>query len=890
MIASLKAKYWSLLLVVTSASRALGSEPVSTPLEIQGPPGSVAFGTEIVVLPNGNTVVTDPQYGLPGGPASVGAVHLYAAGSFELISTLTGTSENDFIALPQTDNTAIDPSRTTIPGIFVLSDGNFLVTSPFWDHGNSVDVGAITWVSGTTGISGAVSSVNSLIGSSSGDFRTARITQLPSSHCLLSLPGWDNGDREDAGAVTFIDRTKAFTGVVSSANSLVGSSVDDAIGDVTVLTNGNYVVSSSSWNNGEGAVGAVTWCDGEIGRVGAVTPANSLVGQLVAFPGSNLSVKVVALTNGNYVVFSGFSGLIDEGYITWADGSRATSELIGTANSLVLGERSADVIPLTNGNYVVSTPRLGAATFGDGQTGISGAVTEGNSLISSRSRNTKVEALRNGNYVVINPDWSDNGQAALSGMGAVTWGNGEIGTSGQVTRANSLTGDQLGHEVGSGGVTTLANGNYVVNSPNWDNGQLQDAGAATLGDGIHGAIGSVALTNSLVGSSARDHVGFVTTALPNGNYVVGSPDWDGQGVVDAGAATFAKGDIGVVGLVSPSNSLVGSSPDDRVGGTTFSFRAPDPVGLVTVLENGNFLLSSPFWDYGAIENAGAVTLIDSVSGLVGEISATNSLVGASSDDQVGFLQSGGDGSLFDTIKALPGGGYAIGSPSWDNDGLVNAGAITTGDGTGSLVGTISVEDSETGSSTQQFLGRDFVVGHLDGGLIAREQAQNKLTVFAISPRSGQSPIVSGINIEHHWPEDEITIHWQAVPGQAYAIEGSEDLRVFGIQVAERITPVDRNASFRFRRPAGAVWYRVRGISADTTRLASSIEFDRSTNQLTVHWDAEPGQIYAIEGSSDLRNFSIKVNDEFLASRSNESFTFQRPAGDAIWFRVRNICK
>ena len=60
----------------------------------------------------------------------------------------------------------------------------------------------------------------------------------------------------DAGAVTWGNGTSGTTGVVSAANSLVGSTADDQVGGdywdggVIMLTNGNYVVSIPQWDNG----------------------------------------------------------------------------------------------------------------------------------------------------------------------------------------------------------------------------------------------------------------------------------------------------------------------------------------------------------------------------------------------------------------------------------------------------------------------------------------------------------------------------------------------------------------------------------------------------------------------------------------------------------------
>ena len=59
-------------------------------------------------------------------------------------------------------------------------------------------------------------------------------------------------------------------------------------------------------------------------------------------------------------------------------------------------------------------------------------------------------------------------------------------------------------------MTVLSNGNYVVRSPDWDNGAAADAGAVTWGSGTTGITGTVSAANSLVGSTAGDQVGYVT--------------------------------------------------------------------------------------------------------------------------------------------------------------------------------------------------------------------------------------------------------------------------------------------------------------------------------------------------------------------------------------------
>ena len=176
-------------------------------------------------------------------------------------------------------------------------------------------------------------------------------------------------------------------------------------------------------------------------------------------------------------------------------------------------------------------------------------------------------------------------------------------------------------------VTALPNGNYVVSTAYWDNGTVADAGAVTFGSGTAGINGLVSPANSLVGTSTIDRVGFFggAIALSNGNYVVRSPLWNHGAIVAAGAVTFGSGTAGISGPVSPANSLVGSTADDRVG--NFG---------VTALSNGNYVVASAFWDNGAIVDAGAATFGSGTAGISGPVSPANSLVGSTAGDSVGY--------------------------------------------------------------------------------------------------------------------------------------------------------------------------------------------------------------------------------------------------------------
>jgi hypothetical protein len=231
-------------------------------LDIVGPAGSVRFGSSVNVLPNGNIVVTDPDYN-GGIGEEAGAVYLYNGATGSLISMLTGTAAGDSVGSG---------------GVKVLSNGNYVVSSPEWNNGDIVDAGAVTWANGASGVTGKITVTNSLVGSSVGD-RIGIVTALSNGNYLVRSRWWDNAGIVDAGAVIWGNGAGGVTGPVSALNSLVGSSVNDNVGAVVALSNGNYVVFSSDWDNGAIVnAGAVTWGNGAGGVTGPVSVLNSLVG------------------------------------------------------------------------------------------------------------------------------------------------------------------------------------------------------------------------------------------------------------------------------------------------------------------------------------------------------------------------------------------------------------------------------------------------------------------------------------------------------------------------------------------------------------------------------------------------------------------------------------
>ncbi|MSR81125.1 MAG: hypothetical protein EXS11_10435 [Gemmataceae bacterium] len=72
----------------------------------------------------------------------------------------------------------------------------------------------------------------------------------------------------------------------------------------------------------------------------------------------------------------------------------------------------------------------------------------------------------------------------------MTFCNGDGSTKDTVVSGNSLIGSTAFDKVGSGGVTALSSGNYLVSSASWNNsGSLANAGAVTWGSGSAGVSG-----------------------------------------------------------------------------------------------------------------------------------------------------------------------------------------------------------------------------------------------------------------------------------------------------------------------------------------------------------------------------------------------------------------
>src|SRR5262249_23708240 len=141
------------------------------------------------------------------------------------------------------------------------------------------------------------------------------VTPLTNGNYVVCSSLWDNpGLTLDVGAITLGSGMGGADDVVTAVNSLIGTTAGDrvSIGLATALSNGNYLVSSPNWKNGSAsAAGAVTFGDGTTLNHDTVNDGNSLVGG--SANDSAGSGGITAFTNGNYVVSS---PLWDNGSLT----------------------------------------------------------------------------------------------------------------------------------------------------------------------------------------------------------------------------------------------------------------------------------------------------------------------------------------------------------------------------------------------------------------------------------------------------------------------------------------------------------------------------------------------------------------------------------------------
>lgn len=463
---------------------------------------------EIVPLPNGHFVVAAPRWHGGRGAVAWGDGFRGIVGVVSADNALVGDSTDDQLSV--------------FGGVRATASSDYVVASPHWGAPDGRrGLGAVTWGAGTRGVSGTVSTANSLIGSRASDFVGIRTTMLADGSYLVRSEYWDSADAIDAGALTWCATGGGCTGEVHRNVSLTGATTGDLdAANVHALANGHAVLATPRWDSPDGAsdVGAVTWIDGRVGLAARLDGSMSLVGST---PGDAVGSIVVTLPSGHFVAASyrwDGPGIVDAGAVTWRAGDAANPGRVSVANSFTGASASDEV-----GNFVL--------------------------------------ALDADDYVVFSANWDDP-VASRFDVGAVTYCPGAArcsgtgGTASPTTR-NSLTGTSPGDFLHATGVRT-AGAEFLLASPDWDNGALLDAGAVTPWRGDL-PIAPIGAANSLLGSYAEDVLGIYDSvaALPDGGFLMRSVYY---GEDDRGALTYFRKDAPPPGKISIENSVIGRAP------------------------------------------------------------------------------------------------------------------------------------------------------------------------------------------------------------------------------------------------------------------------------------------------------------------------------------------
>ncbi|MFT6030437.1 MAG: hypothetical protein ACI8O8_002182, partial [Oleiphilaceae bacterium] len=237
----------TILLTACGGGGGVGSGSPSA-LELRDPtPGSNDyFGSYVVILGNGNIVVSDP------GDSSIananGAVHLYNPLTRALIASVYGDQADDQLGLH---------------GITGLGNSNFVICSMVDNNGAISNAGSARLIDGSTGVE-----IQAQLGDQADDLLCRDgITVLGNNNYIISSGLDDNSSVRDAGSVRLVDGT--------TGNQIAVLEGDQSFerfgsnGGVTVLSNDNYVVATL----GDDSVGSVRLFDGTTGA-----QINALIG------------------------------------------------------------------------------------------------------------------------------------------------------------------------------------------------------------------------------------------------------------------------------------------------------------------------------------------------------------------------------------------------------------------------------------------------------------------------------------------------------------------------------------------------------------------------------------------------------------------------------------
>lgn len=556
-----------------SGSNSSGSNDGTTPGSVASfelidptPAAGDQFGQLVVILANGNIVVSDPNDSSVA--ANNGAVHLYNPVTQMLIASIYGDNANDQIGFGS---------------ITALANNNFVIASPLDTVSGTAAAGSVRLINGASGDQVGAT----IAGDDAGD-RLGRggITALTNNNFVIASWFDTVSGIVAAGSVRLVDgATGAPIGV-----AIAGDNPGDSIGvdGAIALANGNYVIGSPSDDVGLVDNGSVRLVNGATGaQIGATIAGDN--------PGDGFGF-ITALANDNFVIAapSDNAGATDNGSVRLVDGTTGV-EIPG---GLIVGDGGNDglgfVTALANSNYAISAyaddgslgPEINVGTLrlADGANGTQiGIAIEGDKTNDQLGLGDTI-ALANNNFVFAS--FIDDVGGVVD-AGSVRLADGTTGIEIGLTAGDDAN-DQLGFSVT--GITALANSNFVIAS-DFDDVGLTDNGSVRLVDGVTGI---PIVGGTIAGSTLNDQLGSGgVTALANNDYVIVSP-LDDEGGIDFGSVRLIDGVTGIqIGA-----SITGAVADDM------------SLATVTGSPDGDYyILGLSFADKNAMVNSGLVRLI-----------------------------------------------------------------------------------------------------------------------------------------------------------------------------------------------------------------------------------------------------------------------------------------
>lgn len=262
-------------------------------------------------------------------------------------------------------------------------------------------------------------------------------------------------------------------------------------------------------------------------------------------------------------------------------------------------------------------------------------------------------------------------------------------------------------------------------SRGWRNAQGEAVGSLAIVDLAEPLPEAITPDNAIVGTREGDLDSLSIARVGDQGIVIGVPRWDRGTLVDAGAARWVAIDGSTVGEITADNALVGRAAGDGVGGPVVSVGDDDWIAFSN-------------WREGGVFESAAITHVVGAGPYIGEVSAANSLYGASPADRIG---SGG-------FVRLPNGSLLVLSPDHDAPGEGNSGAVTRIDPGVARTGPIGPTNSLVGRSLDRLGTSGSVTVLADGHVVIAVPAANRNPVpqvGAVAFRRSDQPLTGWLD-------------------------------------------------------------------------------------------------------------------------------------------------